>query len=157
MIFRYFSSKKYEVVGTLLCLTLGSLVGFFSGSGSSEWYLHLSKPWFNPPNFIFGPVWSFLYILMGIALGKIWLSKNKKLLAIFVFQFLVNLAWPFSFFYGQRIDLALLIVGILWLTLLYFMYSAWRGELDFLVLMFLPYFFWVSFAFALNLKLILLN
>lgn len=149
--------KKYpaEIIGSIGCLSLGLLVGAWTSAGDSTWYATLMKPSFTPPNWVFGPVWSLLYIMMGVALGKIWRSENKLLLNLFILQFALNLAWSPLFFYFQRIDLALYSVCLLWGTLIIFLAGAWKNRLIFVL--FVPYVLWVSFALILNGSLYQLN
>jgi tryptophan-rich sensory protein len=143
--------------GSIICLTLGILSGILSGSGDSEWYQQLLKPEFNPPSWIFAPVWTILYIMMGVALGDIWTQREsyKILLILFVVQLLLNLAWSPLFFWFHRIDFALYDLILLWLVIIIFMFHARR--LNRVMILFIPYFLWVSFALVLNLNINLLN
>lgn len=151
--------KKYtpEILGALFCVTLGLLSGYLSNSGPWEWYKSLNKPSFNPPPSVFGPVWTILYLMMGIALGLVWQERHRMmhLLLLFGFQFFLNLIWSFLFFTYHRIDLALIDIILLWGTLILFMKWSWTEKN--LVLLFLPYTLWVSFALILNATLYRLN
>ena len=143
--------KNYpEFVGSLLCLSLGILSGFVSHASDSLWYMNLHKPFFNPPAWIFGPVWTVLYCMMGTAFGILWRerSANKNLISLFLFQLLCNLAWSPIFFYAHRIDLAFLDICILWMSLIFFMIFARKQKL--VLILFAPYFVWVTFALLLN-------
>jgi benzodiazapine receptor len=153
------SVKKYrsEILGVLLCLTLGLLSGYSVQVGDMTWYASLIKPSFNPPNWIFAPVWSALYIMMGIVLGRLWNEKSQMLLLVFATQFILNLLWSPLFFYYHRIDLALYDIGLLWLCLAIFMALAWRSHYRTILLLFTPYLLWVSFAGVLNLSIFRLN
>lgn len=139
-----------EIVGAVLCLSLGMLSGFFAHASDSFWYMNLCKPSFNPPAFIFAPVWTILYCMMGIALGILWKnrSKHKNILLLFGIQFLCNLAWSPLFFYMHRIDLAFIDICALWISLLIFMIVARKQKI--VLFLFVPYFLWVSFALVLN-------
>lgn len=153
------SVKDYQsaIIGVLLCLTLGILSGYSVQVGDMTWYASLIKPNFNPPNWIFGPVWSALYIMMGTVLGRLWNEKNQILLFLFVSQFIFNLLWSPLFFYYHRIDLALYDISLLWLSLVIFMVMAWRTHCRTIFLLFTPYLLWVSFAGVLNLSIYRLN
>lgn len=151
--------KKYrpEIFGALLCLSLGLLSGYLSQSGDTEWYRHLKKPSFNPPSWIFGPVWTVLYLMMGVALGKLWKLRElaTMLLALFAIQLFLNLIWSPLFFYFHQIDLALVCLFVLWIFLLSFMGLARRVRIVYML--FAPYLLWVSFALVLNFSIYRLN
>lgn len=153
----FIKKYRFELIGIILCLGLGWLSGYIAQAGNSIWYDDLSKPSFNPPNWIFGPVWTVLYIMMGIVLGKLWRHRleNKLILLIFFVQLAFNLLWSILFFYFQRIDLALYDLCLLWLSLMLFMVLARKKCLVFLL--FLPYTIWVSFALLLNFSIYYLN
>jgi len=151
--------KKYlpEILGGALCLSLGLLSGLFSQGANSQWYIDLSKPKIMPPNWVFAPVWTVLYVLMGVALGKIWKQRvnNKPLLWLFALQLLLNIVWSPLFFYYRQINFALLDLFMLWVCLLTFMAHA--RSLRTVYLLFIPYILWVSFALALNYSISRLN
>lgn len=151
--------KKYqpEMLGSLLCLSLGLFSGFFSQGAQSQWYIDLSKPKIMPPNWVFGPVWTVLYVLMGVALGKIWTQRHyhRTLLWLFTFQMMLNMAWSPLFFRYHQINFALLDIFMLWVCLLTFMTHA--RPLRTVYLLFVPYILWVSFALALNYSISRLN
>lgn len=151
--------KKYlpELCGIILCFIIAALGGMATSSSDFTWYASLHKPSFNPPNWVFAPVWTILYFLMGIALGKLWRLKARMPLAfcVFLFQLVFNLAWSFLFFQYHWIGLALIDIAILWLSILLLLILAWRERLIFCLL--LPYGLWVSFALRLNIMLYLLN
>ncbi|AVP87354.1 tryptophan-rich sensory protein [Candidatus Phycorickettsia trachydisci] len=141
---------KYEILGSIYCLALGMLSGYISGSGNSEWYQNLIKPSFQPPSWIFGPVWTILYIMIGIALAKVWNTKN---VGLFIFQLMLNLLWSPMFFRYHRIDLALLDIALLWINLLALIYQSNQS----IRLLLTPYFLWISFAGTLNYQIYMLN
>lgn len=148
---------RSEIIGSFLCLTLGMLSGYGIQVGDGTWYASLLQPSFAPPNWLFGPVWAVLYIMMGIALGKLWNDRehSKWLLWIFAIQFALNLAWTPIFFNLQRLDWALYDICLLWLYLVIFMALSWRRRSIFML--FLPYFLWVSFATVLYFNIFKLN
>jgi benzodiazapine receptor len=155
---RLMNKYSAEITGIIFCLTFGILSGYLVNAGKSDWYFDLIKPSFNPPSWIFAPVWSILYIMMGIGFGKILNLKGvvkKLLLPLFIIQFLLNLIWSPLFFYYHRIDLALYDICALWLTISGLIIVA--RNIKIILLLFLPYFCWVSFALVLNLTILRLN
>ena len=90
------------LISLLLPLSLGAIAGMFTSQSVPEWYATLNRPSFNPPNWIFGPVWTTLYILMGISFFLIWKQEASKVriraILIFLLQLLLNFAWSFIFF-----------------------------------------------------------
>ena len=151
--------KKYqpEIMGALFCLILGILSGYGVKAGDSSWYLSLNKPTFNPPAWIFGPVWTILYLMMGVALGKLYKQKiqNKYFIILFIIQFIFNLLWSPLFFYFERIDWALVDICALWGSLMMLVIGLRNQKTVFLLL--LPYALWVSFALVLNFTLYKMN
>lgn len=153
------SIKLYrsEILGSMLCLSLGIFSGLLVNPSESVWFANLVRPSFNPPNWIFGPVWTVLYIMMGMALGRIWNNRktNFKVLLLFFIQFIFNLAWSPLFFYYERIDLALVDICLLWISIFALVFSVRKNKVVLFLL--LPYLAWVSFALVLNFKLYQLN
>ncbi|WP_233131682.1 TspO/MBR family protein [Robiginitalea sediminis] len=157
------SRKKYRriLIAVGVCLLIGFLSGYATQSSVTTWYAGLNKPWFTPPNWLFGPVWTLLYILMGIAAGLVWARGLhhiwvKTALYHFGFQLLLNGSWSLVFFGLQEpfwaflIIMALLVLIIL--TLKWFrVVSKPAGWLM------LPYLAWVLFASVLNLSIVQLN
>lgn len=149
------------IIGAAVCLAIGTLSGIATASSVGSWYATLNKPSFNPPNWIFGPVWTLLYIMMGIAAGLVWDKgwNNRKVrlgLGAFIVQLLLNALWSVFFFGMQNPVLALadiiILLGILILLTTYFYgIRKWAG------LLLVPYVLWVSFATALNLAIVWLN
>ncbi len=150
-------SQKYlpSILACSACLTLGILSGYLSGSGDTIWYAHLQKPSFNPPSWIFGPVWTVLYIMMGIVFVEIYRLKKPLLISLFLFQFALNLCWSFLFFYYHRIDLALVDISLMWGSILIFLILSRKIPRAFWL--FIPYLLWVSFAWLLNYSTLMLN
>ncbi len=139
----------------IICLALGIGSGFIS-QNSFDWYHALAKPVFNPPDWIFGPVWTVLYIMMGIVLGHLILYPTSKTIwFIFVFQLLCNLLWSPLFFYFHKINFALLDLTLLWGSLIVWLILNRSQGLR--LYLFLPYVLWVSFAFLLNIWIYKLN
>ena len=137
----------------VITVGVGAIAGFATASNIGGWYATLSKPWFNPPNWIFGPVWTLLYILMGIALFLIWsqppsLYRSNSLWLFFI-QLLLNFLWSFLFFYFHRIGLAFVDIVALWIFIILTIFSFSKLSKKAAWLM-VPYVCWVSFATILN-------
>lgn len=152
------------VVTLLICLLLPLLVGGISGyataSGIQSWYITLHKPSFNPPNYLFGPVWSFLYLLMGISLYIIWIKgkgKNRrKALRIFFIQLTLNFFWSFLFFKFNLVGVALLDILLIWISIVFMIISFSRVNKIAAYLQ-IPYLLWVTSATTLNAAIWFLN
>tara|TARA_R110002020_G_scaffold4977_7_gene21327 strand:- start:625 stop:1089 length:465 start_codon:yes stop_codon:yes gene_type:complete len=143
------------ILFVVLTVAGGSLVGFFSMPG--PWYEALEKPWFNPPNWIFGPVWTALYILIGIAGARVWIrDRGGPLPKVWFVQIALNFLWPLVFFTAERPDLALVVLAGMLVSILAFIALAWRRDRP-SALMFVPYALWVSFAGLLNATIWWLN
>lgn len=153
-----------RILRLLICiafpLIIGGLSGFFTVQGVKDWYLTLAKPNFTPPNYLFGPVWTFLYAFMGVAFFRI-LEKGKsvqkiKAIRIYLWQLFFNFCWSFLFFSQHQIGLALIDILILWVLILIMIIrfkklDAFAGYSQ------IPYLLWVSFATALTAAIYLLN
>ncbi len=151
-------NKYYpEIIGGILCVMLGMFSGYTVKAADSIWYLGLSQPIFNPPRWLFAPVWTILYLMMGVALGKLWKKKhfNVGLIVIFILQFICNIMWYPLFFYFERIDLALVDLFAIWILLMFFIIAARKQYGVFLL--FLPYMLWTTFALILNFSVYILN
>lgn len=151
----------YIVVAVLICLMIGFLSGYATQSSVNDWYNTLKKPFFNPPNYLFGPVWTVLYILMGIAAGIVW-EKGvhhvwvKTALYHFGFQLLFNALWSIVFFGLQNPFWALIL--IFGLLALIFLTIKWFNVVsNTAAILLIPYFLWVTFATVLNFSIWYLN
>jgi translocator protein len=125
-----------------------------------EWYAHLQKPSWTPPGYIFGPVWSILYVSMGIAAWLVWkragFSGASLALTLFVVQLILNGMWSWIFFGMQGPGLAFAEILVLWSTVLATTIAFWRLSTT-AGMLFLPYLAWVSFAAFLNFSIWQLN
>jgi len=149
------------IIALLICQVAGGIGSIFTMPAIGVWFATLQKPIFSPPNWIFGPVWTILFILMGIALYLVW-SKSKEqkgrneAIVFFYLQLILNIGWSFCFFYLHNPLAGLLEIFVLWffilLTIIYF-YKISKPAAYLL----LPYIFWVSFAAILNYFLYILN
>lgn len=147
----------------LICLGAGAIGGMVTASSIPTWYARLSKPSFGPPNWLFGPVWTALYIIMAVAAWLVWrkpaaaMPLPKSLyLVVFAIQLELNLLWSLLFFglrspAGAFADIIALWCAIVATTVLFWRVSAWAGAL------LIPYLAWVSFAGALNFAVWRLN
>ena len=148
------------IVFIIMCLAVSSVGGAITATSVDTWYQALEKPPFNPPDWVFAPVWSALYILMGVAAWRIWRLRSSKAhhnaLSVFGLQLCLNLAWSFLFFGLQHIKLALVEIVILLIVIIINMIMFWRLE-RLAGLLFVPYVAWVSYATILNASLSLLN
>ena len=139
-------------VVSLVAGALGSLA--VGGQGFSSWYATIQKPGFTPPAWVFGPVWTILYLLMGVAAFLVWqkgLGSRPVRIALvwFLVQLVLNAAWTPVFFGLHRIGLAVVVILLLWAALLATMYYFFRVSRPAGVLL-VPYLLWVSFAMVLN-------
>lgn len=148
------------LVSIILPLSLGAIAGIVTAQSIPEWYTTLNKPSFNPPNWIFGPVWTILYILMGISFFLIWKQepcKERNLaILIFLFQLLLNFAWSFLFFYFKMIGFALIEIILLWINIVIMLVLFYKIKPTASYIN-IPYLLWVSFATVLNASYYFLN
>lgn len=139
----------------VLTLAGGTLIGLMTAPG--EWYAQLQKPPFNPPNWIFGPVWSLLYILIGIAGWRTWRVGSMTAMRLWWLQLVLNFAWSPVFFALHQIAAALVVVLALLVAVLAFIAVSRRDGDGASAGLFLPYVAWVSFASLLNASILWLN
>jgi len=143
----------------LLPLIIGGISGFLTVSEISGWYTALNKPSFNPPNYLFGPVWTVLYLLMGVSLFLVLEAKinsKRNALVFFFVQLTLNFFWSIIFFKEHQVALALADIAALWFCILmtivtFYKISRVAGLLQ------IPYLLWVSFATLLNASIFYLN
>lgn len=134
---------------------LGAGAGILAGSGGdSEWYQSLEKPSFQPPGWVFGPVWTTLYTMMGVSLSLLWHARRTKpaaepALQLFTIQFLLNLLWSFLFFRWQNPRSAFVEILVLNVVIVLTILAAWRVSKT-AALLLVPYLLWTMFAAVLN-------
>nr|ACO14730.1 Translocator protein [Caligus clemensi] len=156
---------NFKLIGATILLVIGSFVISFASNSrvDRDWYDNLTKPSLNPPSWLFAPVWTFLYLSMGLASYLVYKAGDERFngpagipLIIYVFQLLVNWSWPPIFFAFQQITLAFYVLVALDVcvitTLVAFIRLNWIAGL-----LFVPYLAWVSFATYLNYSLMVLN
>ena len=141
------------IISIVLTVGLGSLGGIFTIAEIPNWYAGLNKPSFNPPNWIFGPVWTTLYCLMGISFYLIWKlpasSERTKGVRIFIIQFVLNFGWSIIFFSMHQLGWALVEIIAMWIFILLTILQFRKLSIPAAVLL-IPYLLWVSFASILN-------
>ena len=145
----------------IACELAGALGAIFTTPAINGWYATIQKPFFNPPNWIFGPVWTFLFFLMGVSLYLI-LEKDlkdrtaKSALMIFIGQFILNILWSVLFFGLQRPFEAFMEIIVLWFLILLTIVQFHKIDRK-AALLLAPYLLWVSFAAILNFSIWRLN
>jgi benzodiazapine receptor len=149
------------VVSIVVCQLAGGIGAIFTSPAIPTWYASLEKPAFQPPNWLFFPVWTTLYTLMGIAAFLVWrkgldLSRVRVALGIFAVQLVLNTAWSIVFFGAQELFGALIVIAILWIVILINIVTFWRISKVAGALL-IPYILWVSFASLLNYSVWVLN
>ena len=149
--------KKNDLIKLItavsLTVVLGAVGGLVTAPEIPTWYAGLTKPSFNPPNWLFGPVWTTLYILMGISCYLVWKqppsTERNRALSVFIIQFVLNFCWSFIFFGMHATGWALAEMILLWITILITIFSFARFSKTAAWLL-VPYISWVSFAMLLN-------
>ena len=145
-------------IGLAVWILVSMSAGFIGSQFQpGEWYTLLEKPSWNPPGWVFAPVWTLLYVLMGIAAFMVWKERGLSLpVYLFIFQLILNALWSYLFFGAHRPDLAFFDIVLLWLTIVVLAGLFWKVRTSAGVLM-LPYILWVGYASALNWTLWKLN
>lgn len=157
--------KLYKLLASfILCFLAAALGSVFTTSQIPTWYATLHKPPFNPPNWIFGPVWTLLYALMAVSLYLVWtqkipksrISEKKESIQYFILQLIFNVLWSVVFFSLHAPLAAFMVIIALWVFIYGTIHTFSKinplaGQLLY------PYLLWVSFASILNLSVVLLN
>jgi len=143
------------IIAIVVCELAGLIGSIFTAPAVKTWYPTLIKPSFKPPNWLFAPVWTALFLLMAIAMFLVW-KKDKKGLGIFFTQLVFNILWSIMFFGLKSPLLGFIVIVVLWILILmtivkFFKISKPAGWL------LIPYILWVSFASILNLAILILN
>lgn len=144
------------IVSILIAQLAGFVGSFFTVSSVNSWYLTINKPSFNPPSFVFGPVWITLYTLMGIASYLIFKEKANGLVAVYLVHLVFNSFWSIVFFGWQRPDLAFGVIVVL-LSLIVYLTIKFYAVKPLASYLMIPYLLWVSFASVLNFSIWRLN
>jgi benzodiazapine receptor len=143
----------------IVCQAAGAVGTIATIPNIPTWYARLNKPFFQPPNWLFGPAWGILYTLMAIALYSLIKSSHPKrnlAIGVFIFQLILNSAWSFLFFEFHLVALALAEIIIMLISLIYFCIVVAPFSKT-AMYCFLPYIAWVSFATLLNASILYLN
>ena len=151
------SRDSYAVLAAfvLSVLAAGLAIGYSNPPGA--WYASLSKPWFNPPNWVFAPAWSVLYLLIAIAGWRTWANNPRSLaMGLWCVQMALNFLWSPTFFSAHSLAGALAIILLLLAAIVAFIAVQWREDRVASAL-FMPYAGWVAFATALNFAILHLN
>lgn len=152
-------NKKRDLLVSIFIAELAGVVGsVYTASSIPAWYTGLEKPWWTPPNWIFGPVWVALYALMGFSAYLVWEVRHRKkeaegALLFYGVHLFFNSLWSLIFFGLQNVGLALVEIFFLWLLIIYTMILFFRVERT-AGWVFVPYLIWVSFAMMLNYSLV---
>ena len=152
-------NNKYLSLGLILLVTFAAsgIGGFVTSSSKEPWYSEIILPTFNPPSWVFGPVWSTLYVFMSIAIWKVWnITQDRQILKIYFFHLFFNAIWSVIFFGFHNIGLALADLIIILLFIILLMKSYYKISKTSFYLM-VPYLIWTSYAFILNTSIFLLN
>lgn len=149
-------SKAFSLFVFVLAVVLtGMLIGYVTLPG--EWYASLNKPSFTPPNWVFAPVWTVLYIIIAIAGWQCWVrDRNSRAMKLWFVQMALNFLWSPVFFGAQQPGLALVVVLAALAAVLAFVASAWKKD-RMAAILFLPYAAWTAFATVLTAGVVVMN
>lgn len=149
------------IISLAITFLVGAVAAWFTTAGVNGWYAVANKPSFNPPNWVFAPVWTALYLMMGIALWLVWKkdgvkSGRRTALILFAIQLLLNFAWSFIFFYAHQPGWAFAEILLMWVSIM--LTIIWFGKVSpAAAWLLVPYIWWVSFASLLNFYIWKLN
>jgi tryptophan-rich sensory protein len=157
-------SRTAEIIGLVLflsfCLGIGALGAAVTMSSVATWYADLNKPSFTPPNEVFGPVWTVLYVMMGVAAWRVWRAADRETaqgpLTMFALQLALNLGWTVAFFGFERTGSAVAVIVVLELAVITTAF-AFRPIDRLAALLMAPCALWVGFAIVLNIAIWRLN
>ncbi len=155
-------SNPWKLVISFLITAAAAAIGSLATGRSVEtWYAHLNPTILTPPNWVFGPVWTVLYILMAVSAYLVWKKgwdnpKVKQRLVLYVEQLVLNAMWSVVFFGQHQIALALFTVVVLWFTILVTTVAFYKIS-KIAALLLVPYLLWVGFASILNLFIWMAN
>lgn len=148
---------RYVPLLLFIALTVGGGALIGAGNAPGPWYEALEKPFFNPPNWVFGPVWTLLYVLVAIAGWRIWRKRRTGgAMTAWWLQLGLNFLWSPMFFTLQNIGGAFAVIVALFGSAAAFVVLAWNNDRP-AALLFLPYLGWLAFAALLNGAILMLN
>lgn len=148
--------KTRIALGLFLLLVVGGGLVIGSVTMPGGWYAALEKPSFNPPGWVFGPVWTTLYILIAVAGWRVWRDRFRSAERLWWAALFLNFAWSPTFFAAHQVGAALAIILLLLASIVGFIAVTWRGD-RIASFLFLPYAAWVGFASVLNGAILFLN
>ena len=152
-------NNKYLSLGLILLVTFAAsgIGGFVTTSFKEPWYSEIILPTFNPPSWVFGPVWTTLYIFMSVAIWGAWnKSSDKKVLQVYFVHLFFNAMWSVIFFGFHQIFIALIDLGIILIFIIWLMKIYYKiNKISFLLM--IPYLLWSSYALVLNTTIFYLN
>ena len=153
------TKNKYLSLTFILLITFlaSSIGGFTTTTFKEPWYSQIILPSFNPPSWVFGPVWTVLYILMSVAIWRIWINYyDNKTLKLYFLHLFFNMIWSIIFFGFHQIGLALLdlVLILIFIVLLMKIYYL-KDKISFSLM--IPYFLWSGYALVLNFNIFILN
>ena len=148
------------IIAILLPMVIGGFSGFLTANSINDWYTTLQQPSFNPPNWVFGPVWTTLYLIMGISFYRIWIlpvsAERNFAIVVFFGQMILNFFWSLIFFRWHLIGTALAEIILMWVMIATMIHLF--KKLDKVAgIMNVPYLLWVTFASVLNAAYFVLN
>jgi translocator protein len=149
------------VISIAIPLAVGGIAGLFTQPEIDKWYQTIEKPEWQPPNWVFGPVWTLLYIMMGIAMYLVWRSngpvhKKRPAIILWIIQLVLNFFWSFIFFRQHQLGWALVEIVVLWFFILLTIFAFARIS-KLAAWLLVPYISWVSFASILTYTIYQLN
>lgn len=150
------------LISIIICELAGIIGSIFTSPAVRTWYLTVNKPSFNPPNWLFAPVWTALFLLMGIAMFLVWLhpsvapNERRRALTIFFIQLFFNILWSVMFFGLKSPLLGFIVIIILWILILLTIIRFFKISKPAAWLL-IPYILWVTFATILNFSILILN
>lgn len=148
---------RYLILAIFIAAVLGGGVLIGANNAPGGWYAALNKPSFNPPNWVFAPVWSALYVMIAIAGWRMWMrERGGAAMATWFVQVALNFLWSPIFFGLQRPGAALIVMAALLVTIAMFIAQTWASD-RISAWLFVPYAAWVTFAAVLNASIVLLN
>jgi len=153
------TKNKYLSLFLIILITssASAIGGFTTATFKEPWYSEIILPSFNPPSWVFGPVWTALYILMSIAIWRVWvIFHDRKILNLYFFHLFFNSTWSIVFFGFHQIELALinLIIILIFIIILMKIYFD-KEKISFFIM--IPYFLWSAYALVLNSAIVILN
>ncbi len=150
-------SERHKRLGLFLLIVVGGGLAIGLVTAPGKWYAGLLKPSFNPPNWVFGPVWTALYVLIGVAGWRTFERGGSSWpMKLWWTQLVLNFVWSPVFFAAHRIGLALIIIVLMLAAVLAFIALSWRQD-RLATWLFAPYAAWVAFALVLNGSIFALN